>query len=233
VKLKGLSKNGWGSRNLIESVFIQELYHYIPYIGEGVLFSLQLLVLSISFGMVLGTVLSIMRYKGVVVFFINRLVSILRGTPVILQLSFVYYAVPLLFGIKFTILAAGVITFGLNSSAYIAEIIRAGIESLPKGQFEAAKTLQIPTYFMWRDVILPQVLKNILPAMVSEVIALLKETALISTIGGVDIMRKSQMLSAEKFTYFLPLCIAGAYYYLLVVLIELIGKKIAQRGVRD
>jgi polar amino acid transport system permease protein len=114
--------------------------------------------------------------------------------------------------------------FGLNSSAYIAEILRAGIENIPKGQFEAAQTLEIPCYYMWKDIILPQVIKNILPAMVSEVIALLKETALIATIGGMDIMRSAQTIAAEQFTYFIPLCIAGAYYYALVLIIEYVGK---------
>ncbi len=102
-----------------------------------------------------------------------------------------------------------------------------------KNQFEAAKTLQIPSFYMWRDIILPQVIKNILPAMINEIIALLKETALISTIGGVDIMRSAQMLAAEQFTYFIPLCLAGAYYYALVLLIEYIGKKIEQKGIYD
>lgn len=126
---------------------------------------------------------------------------------------------------KLSIITAGILTFGLNSSAYVAEILRSGIESLPKGQCEAARTLEIPGFYMWKDIILPQVIKNILPAMVSEVITLLKETALITTIGGVDIMRTAQILAAEKFTYFMPLCIAGVYYYSLVLLVEYLGKK--------
>jgi polar amino acid transport system permease protein len=141
----------------------------------------------------------------------------------------VYFAIPTLFGLKISILSAGLITFGFNSSAYIAEIIRAGIQSVPRGQFEAAKTLQIPNFYIWKDIILPQVIQNILPAMVNEMIALLKETALISTIGGMDIMRRAQSIAAEQFTYFIPLCIAGCYYYLLVLGIEYLGKKIEKR----
>ncbi len=87
---------------------------------------------------------------------------------------------------------------------------------MPKGQFEAAASLHIPAWYMWKDIILPQVVKNALPALINETIALLKETALISTIGGMDLMRNAQSVSAEHFTYFLPLCIAGFYYYMLV-----------------
>ena len=139
----------------------------------------------------------------------------------------------MLTGIKQDVLVTGILTFGLNSSAYVAEILRAGIENIPKGQFEAAKSLKIPNFYLWKDIILPQVIKNILPAMTSEVITLLKETSLISTIGGMDIMRKSQTIAAEHLTYFMPLCIAGVYYYLLVMLVEYIGRKVEKRGSYD
>lgn len=200
------------------------------FIASGILLTLQLLIGGLLIGLVLGTFFAILRYKKILVPVVNRVISILRGTPLILQLSFIYFTTPTILGIKLSVLSAGIVTFGLNSAAYIAEILRAGIESLPKGQFEAAATLQIPAYAMWKDIILPQVFRNVFPAMVSEVIALLKETALIATIGGMDIMRKSQMLAAEQFTYFMPLCIAGAYYYLLVLFIEYVGKKIEQRN---
>lgn len=146
-------------------------------------------------------------------------VSIIRGTPLLLQLSLIYFLGPSL-GIHLDVVGAGILAFGLNSSAYVAEILRAGMESLPIGQFEAAKTLKIPPFYAWRDILLPQVVRRIFPAITGEVIALLKETALIATIGGADVMRRSQMIAAEKFTYFLPLCIAGLYYYGLVRLIE-------------
>ena len=207
-----------------------ELTQQLLFVGTGIILTLQLLIGGLSIGLVLGTLLSLLRYNGIASMLITQLVSVLRGTPLLLQLSFIYYVVPTFLGIKLTVITAGIISFGLNSSAYIAEILRSGIENLPKGQFEAAQTLQIPSFYMWKDLILPQVIKNILPAMISEVIALLKETALIATIGGMDIMRRAQTLAAEQFTYFLPLCLAGCYYYGLVLLIESIGKKLEKRG---
>ena len=209
---------------------MEELSSHILFIGQGIFLTIKLLAGGLIIGIILGVFLSILRYNQIATSLINRWVSILRGTPLILQLSIVYFTMPGLIGIKLNVISAGILTFGLNSSAYIAEILRSGIESLPKGQFEAAKSLEISHYFMWKDIILPQVIRNIFPALINEVIALLKETALISTISGMDIMRMAQTLGAEKFTYFMPLCIAGAYYYTLVLLIEYLGKKIEKRG---
>ncbi|MFA5959585.1 MAG: amino acid ABC transporter permease [Tatlockia sp.] len=209
---------------------MNELKQNLLYIGQGTVLTLELMAGGMLLGLALGTVLAILRYQGVAPFVMNRFISVMRGTPLILQLSFIYFGVPALLGLKATILEAGILTFGLNSSAYIAEILRSGIENLPTGQFEAAKTLQIPTFYLWKDIILPQVVKNILPALINEMIALLKETALISTIGGMDLMRKAQSIAAEQFSYFLPLCIAGCYYYGLVLLIEQLGKSMEKGG---
>jgi len=199
-------------------------------IGKGLVLTLELLIGGVFIGLILGAVWAICRYQSIGKPIINQFISLMRGTPLILQLSLVYFSAPLLLGLHLSILLAGILTFGLNSSAYFAEIFRAGIENLPKGQFEAAATLHVPSYYLWKDIILPQVLKNMFPAMVNEVISLLKETALISTIGGMDLMRNAQSLGAEQFTYFMPLCIAGAYYYALVLMIETLGRQIEKRG---
>ena len=208
---------------------MNELIPHLLFIGKGITLTLELLTGGVLMGVLLGTVWAIGRYQGIATLFINRLISIVRGTPLILQLSLIYFSAHSVTGIRPSIITAGILAFGLNSSAYFAEILRAGIESLPKGQFEAAQSLRIPKWFMWKDIILPQVLKSTFPAMVNELIALLKETALISTIGGMDVMRSAQSLAAEQFTYFMPLCIAGVYYYGLVLLIEYAGKNIEQR----
>ncbi|MBI2785009.1 MAG: amino acid ABC transporter permease [Legionella longbeachae] len=209
---------------------MEELKQNVIYIGEGTLITLILLFGGLLIGTFLGTLMALLRYQGILKPIINGFISVMRGTPVILQLSFIYFAVPVLIGIKANILAAGLLTFGLNSSAYIAEILRAGIEHLPKGQFEAAKTLQIPRFYLWKDIVLPQVIKNIFPAFINEMITRLKETALIATIGGMDLMRRAQSVAAEQFTYFVPLCIAGSYYYVFVLLIEAVGKRIERKG---
>ena len=199
------------------------------FIGKGLGLTLLLTFGGISIGIVGGTLLAVLRYKGWFKRIIRVFISVVRGTPLILQLSLFYFAIPQLLGIKLSVISAGLLTLGINSAAYMAEVLRAGIESLPKGQFEAAQTLQIPPFPLWRDIILPQVVRNVFPALINELITLLKETALISTLGGMDMMRRAQSVAAEQFTYFAPLCVAGVYYYLLVLLIEYIARKIEKR----
>lgn len=212
---------------------MQQFLEYFLFIGQGLFITVPLLLGSVVGGLVGGTAVSILRYNKILVRSIDCATSFLRATPLMLQLSFVYFSVPTLIGVRLSILSAGVLTFSVNSSAYLAEIMRAGIQSIPQGQFEAAKALDIPIFYTWKDIILPQVMRAILPALVGEIIALLKETALISTIGGMDVMRMAQIQAAERFTYFAPLCMAGMYYYGLVLLIEWCGKKIEQRGSYD
>ncbi|MDR0632231.1 MAG: amino acid ABC transporter permease [Holosporaceae bacterium] len=203
---------------------MDEIIPTFSIVGRGLCFSISLLGGSFILGISLGIILSIIRHSRFG-FWVDKLVNVIRGTPLVLQLSLVYFSLPSL-GIHLSVMLSGIIAFGINSSAYIAEILRAGIESLPKGQFEAAETLGIPKYYAWKDIILPQVVRNVFPALINEIIAVLKETSIISIIGGADIMRHSQIVAAEKFDYFMPLCVAGVYYYLLVSLIAFIGKKI-------
>jgi polar amino acid transport system permease protein len=201
----------------------------ILFIVSAVSVSLELLIGGLLIGGLFGVVLSILRYCNVCKFAASCFVSVVRGTPLILQLGLVYFSLPGLIGIRLDVITAGIVTFGLNSSAYLAEILRSGIESIPKGQFEASKTLGIHGFYMWIDIILPQVIRNSFSSIVNEFVALLKESAVISTIGGLDIMRASQMVAAQQFEYFWPLCVAGFCYYAIVLAIEFVGRKIEQR----
>jgi polar amino acid transport system permease protein len=170
--------------------------------------------------------LAILRRQVLFRWLVDAVVSLLRGTPLLLQLSFFYFAVPGFLGIRLDIWHAGLIAFGLNSAAYVTEIFRSGIQSIAKGQFEAAKSLQITTLLLWKDIIIPQVLRNIFPALVNEIISLIKETAIISMFGELDIMRRAQVVAASQFNYFEALCLAAVYYYGLIFVIERVTNKI-------
>lgn len=199
------------------------------FISKGILTTIMYSFFSICLGGILGILLAISRQMHYGTWIITAIISVLRGTPILLQLSFVYFAVPMLTGIKLSVFASGILTFGINSSAYVAEIIRSGLQSLPKGQFEVCQTLRIPKFYAWKDIILPQVLRNVFPSLVNEIVSLTKETALISILGEMDIMRRAQFLAAETYNYFEPMCLAGIIYYLLVKTIEFIGKQIEKR----
>ncbi|HEY9884328.1 MAG TPA: amino acid ABC transporter permease [Thermosynechococcaceae cyanobacterium] len=191
----------------------------IPFILAGIPVTLIFTLSSVLLGLVWGAVLSLCKISGVKLlqWFSFFYTSIFRGTPLLLQLSLVYFATPQLTGYNITPYQAGVLTFTLNSGAYMSETIRAGIQAVDKGQAEASLSLGIPYWLMMWDVIMPQALKNILPALVNETISLLKDSSLVSTIGVVEILRAAQIVGANKYIYFEPLLFAGLIYYVLVM----------------
>ena len=202
------------------------LVEQVLFIGRGAIVTLKYTLGALTIGLSLGIILAILRRQILFRWVVDSLVSLLRGTPLLLQLSFFYFAVPGFLGIRLDIWHAGLIAFGLNSAAYVTEIFRSGIQSIAKGQFEAAKSLQITPMLLWRDIIIPQVLRNIFPALVNEIISLIKETAIISFMGELDLTRRAQIVAASQFSYFMPFCLAGAYYYCLIFFIERIANRI-------
>ncbi len=209
----------------------ERIWPSVPYILEGVQVTLAYTGVSLCLGFVLGALLALCKVsevkplKGFAAFY----TSIFRGTPLLLQLGLVYHATPQLFHYTISIWEAGILAFTLNSAAYLSEHFRAGIEAVDKGQTEAALSLGIPYPLIMKDIILPQAIRNSLPSIVNESIDLLKESALISTIGGVDILRRANLVANEKYTYFEPLLIAGALYYVLVMILSTFAKFVERR----
>lgn len=203
----------------------------IPYILEGIKVTLKIVTIAGLLGFVLGILLAlckIVRFKPLN-WFADFYTSIFRGTPLVLQLMIIHYGSPQIFGIQTEPVTAAFLAFGLNSAAYISEIIRAGILAVDKGQQEASMALGIPyTRMMW-DIILPQALKNILPALMNEYITLTKESAIVTVIGITDIMRRAYIVGGEKYAFFEPLLIAGAIYYVMVMVLTLLGKLLEGR----
>ncbi|HON14504.1 MAG TPA: amino acid ABC transporter permease [Treponema sp.] len=161
---------------------------------------------------------------------VSLYVLVMRGTPLILQLIFVYFAPYYLFGISYDRFTAVIIAFAVNYAAYFAEIYRGGIDAIPKGQWEAAKVLGLTRTQTLFKIILPQVVRRILPAMGNEVITLVKDTALAQTIGVAELFRVAQNASARQFST-LPIFIAGVFYFvmnwLVTVAFEAAEKKLS------
>jgi polar amino acid transport system permease protein len=204
---------------------------HLYYIIQGTGVTLQYSIVSVFFGMFIGTLLAICKTADskMLRIFASSYTSVFRGTPMLVQLTIIHYGLPSLLGLKITIFVSGVIAFSLNSGAYVSEIIKAGINAVDKGQIEAAKALGIPPALRMKDIILPQALRNILPALVNELINLIKESALISTIGGMDIMRRAQAVSAETYSYFTPMLTAAATYYIMVMIVSIVAKILEKR----
>jgi His/Glu/Gln/Arg/opine family amino acid ABC transporter permease subunit len=209
-------------------------YEWAFYIISGTLVTLQYSLLAVFFGLCIGLMLALAALSSN--FFLRALaysyISIIRGTPLLLQLSIVYYLLPVITSYNISVFAAGVLAFSVNSGAYVAEIIRSGIQSIDKGQFDAARALSIPYWRMMFDIILPQALRNILPALVNEVVNMVKESALIATLGEIDIMRRAQLVAAEQYSYFAPLLVAAACYYIVIQMLSLLAMFL-ERKLRD
>jgi len=145
---------------------------------------------------------------------VDLYILIMRGTPLILQLIFVYFAPYYLFGASWDRFTAVIVAFSINYAAYFAEIYRGGIEAVPRGQWEAAKVLGYTRSQTFFRIILPQVVKRILPASGNEVITLVKDTALAQTIGVAELFRAAQNASARQFST-LPIFVAGLFYFVM------------------
>ncbi len=204
-----------------------------PFILEGVKVTLEIALYAGILGFVLGIILSLFKISNnkILGFLADAYTSIFRGTPLVLQLMIIYFGSPQVLGYQIEPFTAAVVSFALNSTAYISEIIRGGILAVDKGQSEAAMALGVPYRPMMLNIVLPQALKNILPSLMNEFISLTKESAIVTTIGVMDIMRRAYQVGADKFRFIEPLLLAGVIYYIMVMILTLIGKAV-ERSMR-
>jgi arginine/lysine/histidine transport system permease protein len=204
-----------------------------PFILEGVKVTLEIAFLAGLLGFVMGIILSLFKISNIKIlgFLADAYTSIFRGTPLVLQLMIIYFGSPQVLGYQIEPFTAAVVSFALNSTAYISEIIRGGILAVDKGQSEAAMALGVPYRPMMLNIVLPQALKNILPSLMNEFISLTKESAIVTTIGVMDIMRRAYQVGADKFRFIEPLLLAGVIYYVMVMILTLIGKAV-ERSMR-
>lgn len=207
----------------------------LPYILEGIPMTLKVVAVAAVIGIVLGIVLSLMKISRMkpLKWIADFYTSIFRGTPLVLQLMLIYFGSPQLFGVQIDAFEAAFLSFGLNSAAYISEVIRGGINAVDKGQREAALALGVPYSSMMLSIILPQAFKNILPALMNEFITLTKESAIVTTIGLADIMRRSYIVGGETYKFFEPILFAGLIYYVMVMILTVIGKLVEGRMKRS
>lgn len=203
----------------------------IYFIASGVFITLKYSLLSVLFGMVLGVVIALMRvtHSCFLRIIAESYVSIIRGTPLLVQLSVFYLAMPSIIGADISVFAAGIAAFSINSGAYLSVHIYAGIKGVDSGQVEAAKALGIPYYAMMRDIILPQAFVKILPSLVNEMINMVKESSIIAIFGEMDLMRRAQVIAAEQYQYMMPLLVSGLCYYVIVTMLSLLAGKIEEK----
>ena len=183
---------------------------------EGTITSLEIFFLTLIFSLPLGFVVAKGRMTRIapIRWIVDLYIQIMRGTPLILQLIFVYFAPFYVFGASYDRFTACIIAFVINYSAYFSEIYRSGLQSIDRGQYEASKVLGFTKAYTFFHIILPQVIKRILPALGNEVITLVKDTALAQTIGVAELFRVAQTASSREFST-LPIFIAGVFYFIM------------------
>ncbi|MDR1150166.1 MAG: amino acid ABC transporter permease [Clostridiales bacterium] len=205
--------------------------NYWLWITSGLFVVLILSLSSAIIGIFISIFLSILRKKNI--FFeklIKTYIDLIRGTPVYVQLYFFYFGLPSFF--KFLSMNkwfSCISVFSINSSAYLCEIIRGGLESINKNQFDSANALGLSKKDILIKVIFPQVLKNIFPAAMNEFITLTKETSIVSIIGINDMMYKFQIVKNQTYSSFEPLLIVFISYYILNKLLSYLGKIFEQK----
>lgn len=192
-------------------------------LGIGFITTVEIFILTLLFSLPLGLVVSFGRMsKNSLLRTVTKLyISVMRGTPLMLQLIVVYFAPYYVFGIQMGNtyrFAAVILAFALNYSAYFAEIYRSGIESMPLGQYEAAKVLGYSKSQTFYRIILPQVIKRIMPPITNETITLVKDTSLAFVLSTVEMFTMAKQIAASE-TTIMPLMIAGLFYYIFNLVI--------------
>ena len=155
--------------------------------------------------------------------------SIFRGIPLIVLLFIAYFATPQLTGFKISMFAASVLTLGLNGSATVSETLRGGIEGVDSGQYDASRALALPYTTMMARIIIPQALRSVAPALVNEVITVLKSSSLVATIGLMDMMRAAQSVQALTYRAFEPFIVVAVIYYVIVMCLTAVARMLEKR----
>lgn len=215
---------------------IDVLVRYFPLLLEGLWRTIALGALSIVLGLLGGLVLAMLRLYGgrLIRFVVVAYIDVFRALPVLVWLVIVYYALPFV-GIRLSAFASATTALTMISSAYTAEIYRAGIEAIPRGQFEAAQSIGLSQWFLMRDVVLPQAIRIVIPPLTNNSINVMKDTALASVVALPDLLKQAtqaQALAANP----TPLIGAALLYLLLLLplvrLVAVFEKRYASKGTR-
>lgn len=207
------------------------LGEYLPYFLSGVVVTLIISVITVFFGSVIGVIMALMKLSSVkpLRWLANIYIEILRGTPMLVQILIGYGLLQPLFqsapiiqigilDVDFSRLIPGIVALSLNSGAYVAEIVRGGINAVNVGQMEAGNSLGLRPIQTMRYIILPQALRNILPALGNEFITIIKDSSLLSSIGIYELLNSAQIVISNSYQPLEPLYVAAVIYFILTFL---------------
>ncbi|HDH6528306.1 TPA: ABC transporter permease subunit [Staphylococcus aureus] len=204
---------------------------YGSFFLKGIKITILISLIGVALGSILGAFVALMKLSKIKIisWIASIYIKILRGTPMLVQVFIVFFGITAALGLDISALVCGTIALVINSSAYIAEIIRAGINAVDKSQMEAARSLGLNYRQTIKSVIMPQAIKNILPALGNEFVTLIKESSIVSTIGVGEIMFNAQVVQGISFDPFTPLIVAAALYFVLTFVLTRIMNMIEGR----
>ena len=188
----------------------------LPEIAQGLAITVLITITGTAIAMCIGLVLAIMRRARAkwISLPAEAFVEFVRATPLLVQLYFLYFGLPI-FGIFLSALMTGIIGIGLNYSAYTAEVYRAGIEGVPRGQWEAARALNFSHGQTWVQIILPQAVRKVIPALGNYLVAMFKDTPILASISVLEMLERAQIVGAENFRYLEPMTEVGLLFILV------------------
>ncbi|MBQ7359465.1 MAG: amino acid ABC transporter permease [Lachnospiraceae bacterium] len=205
---------------------------------EGLENTLTIAVLGLIIGTLIGILIASVRvmpkykvFPRIMNGFCSFYVGLFRGTPMVVQLLLFYYVLLPLIGLRMSSVQVSILVFGLNSGAYISEMMRAGIMSVDPGQMEAGRAVGLSFFTTMVKIVIPQAIKNILPTLGNEFIALIKETSVVSFVGAADLYVAFNYIGSNSYEFMVPY-LAMAIIYIIIVLIISLGIKLMERSLR-
>ena len=187
----------------------------VPALAKAAIVTVEVTLISFCIAAVFGLVLALLRMSGPVVgWAVSAFVELIRSTPLLIQLFFVFYVLPR-FGITLDAFTAGVIALSIHYGCYCSEVYRAGLEAVPRGQWEASTALNLSTRTTFKSIVLPQAIPPIVPALGNYLIALFKETPLLSSLAVLEMMQRAKEFGSEYFRYTEPMTIVGIYFLIM------------------
>ena len=202
------------------------IWNSLPLLLAGAGVTIEITAIAVGLGFIFGLITSVCRLSGVKILQVIAVcyVNIIRGTPMLVQIFLIYFALPMVIGERINPFVAAVAACSINSGAYVSEIFRAGIQSVDKGQMEAGRSLGLSWMQTMRYVILPQAFKHVIPPLGNEFISMTKETSLVSVIGFEELTRRGQLIIAKTYSSFeIWLTVAAIYLVMTLTIARLVS----------
>ncbi len=209
----------------------------LPILAQAAIVTIQATLLGFLLAAILGLALALLRMSPskAVAMPATAFVEFIRSTPLLIQIFFLYFVFPN-FGVSLSAFTAGVIAIGLHYGTYCSEVYRAGLEGVPRGQWEASIALNLSPYRTLRDVIIPQAIPPVVPALGNYLVALFKETPLLAAIAVPELMQTAKNLGSESFRYTEPITLVGLFFLVMslvsAVLVRMVERRLARLGRR-